>query len=447
MPGTFRPMLHLVVPVLAERLLHMLVMLVDTWLTGHYLPRPEYMAAITLMAYTMWFLTCLFDLVAIGATAMTARFVGAGDLRSARHVTNQAVFVGACLALVVVLAGFPAAPLFVSAMNLTGLAGDLATRYLWIILPFLPAIMIQRVGIACLRGAGDMASSFVAMSIVNIVNAVVSCVLVIGIWPFPRLGWEGLAVGTACGHAVGGLIVLAMLAAGRAGLNLRRRLLLPNAALVRRLFRVGVPGGIDTMLIICCHMWFVSLINSLGNAAAAAHGVGVRLESLSYLPADAFSVAAATLAGQYLGARDYRKAGRSVLMACLMCCALMVAVGVLFFFAGLPLAGAFLHDDQRAIAVQTAVLLRIVAFGLPLMGLTAVFTGALRGAGDTRWPLLFSLVGFLGIRIPGAYLLAHPACLNLGVEGAWYAMLADISVRCLLVSYRFARGRWKETQV
>ena len=54
---------------------------------------------------------------------------------------------------------------------------------------------------------------------------------------------------------------------------------------------------------------------------------------------------------------------------------------------------------------------------------------------------------FLGVRIPGAYLLAHPACLNLGVEGAWYAMLADVSVRCLLVCWRFARGRWKKIEV
>ncbi len=74
-----------------------------------------------------------------------------------------------------------------------------------------------------------------------------------------------------------------------------------------------------------------------------------------------------------------------------------------------------------------------------------ILSGALRGAGDTRWPLAFTLIGFLGVRIPLTWLLALH--LQWGVRGAWYAMAADLLVRCGLVVYRFWQGGWKEIEI
>lgn len=436
-------MLRLALPALAEQLLGVMVMLVDVWLAGRYLKHAPELAAIGLMAYAIWLLTCMFDFVAIGATAMTARFAGGGNLRRANYVANQAVLVGAVMAVGVTAAVYFAARPFVSVMQLDGQAADLAVRYIVIMVPVLPAIMLQRVGIACLRGVGDMVTVFWLMAVVNVVNVVVSSALVIGIGPAPRLGWDGLAIGTSSAHLVGGLLMLMMLVRGYRGLKLQCRFLKPNRDMITRVLRIGVPGGIDIFLLIFCHMWYVAIINGLGDAAAAAHSVAVRLESLAFLPGSAFAMAAMTLAGQFLGARDDRRAGRSVLQATLAACGVMMVPAVLFVTLGFPLASIFLDPSRADIARQAAALLRISAMGLLPMCLMMVLSGALRGAGDTRWPLAIGMLGMLAVRIPSAYWLSS----FLGVEGAWYAALADLCVRCLLVVYRFRHGGWKHIKV
>ena len=216
----------------------------------------------------------------------------------------------------------------------------------------------------------------------------------IGWGPFPALGWNGLAIGAAAGYVVGGIIILGCLLWGRAGLRLRGRLLWPNLEMIRRLLRVGLPGGADVMSVIACHIWFISVVNRLGDEASAAHGVAVKIESLAFLPGSAFYVAASTLAGQYLGARDFRKASRSVLVCALMSAALLSAAGLLFFFGGGALSRIFLSDQQEHLVELVVPLLQIVSFGMPALALLNTFTGALRGSGDTALALGCHFVRF-----------------------------------------------------
>ncbi|MHC4178699.1 MAG: MATE family efflux transporter [Planctomycetota bacterium] len=450
-------MLRLAIPVLIEQLLTMLVGFSDRVLTGHYLETPH-LAAITLMSYVLWMLWGVFQVVAIGATAMVARFAGAGDLRSARKVTNQAFVVGAGVAALVALLGAVLGERAVYFLQLEGEAAELATTYLRYLLPAIPLIMAQTIGIACLRGAGDMVSGLIIMTIVNLVNVSVSWALVLGLGPLPQLGWRGIAIGTVCGFVVGGLLALGLLLRGRAGLRVQWGGLWPDGNLIRRLLRVGLPGGADVLSIIGCQFWFLSVINQLGDRATAAHGVAICVESMAFLPGAAFQMAAMTLTGQYLGAGDLRKASRSVLMACLVGGGLMVSMGVLFYIRALPLAQLFVRSEQADVALLAAPLLQTVSLAIPALALTMILTGALRGAGDTRWPLIFSLVGMLGVRIPAAYWLAFesiripgtewiiPGC-DLGVLGAWCAMVTDVTLRAALVVSRFWHGGWKRVEV
>lgn len=450
-------MLRLAIPVLAEQFLVMFVGFSDTILTGHYLAE-SHLAAITLISYLLWLAYGLFAAVSIGATAMIARFVGAGRFRLARRVTNQALLIGAAIASLAMLLGFLFADRIVLVLQLEGEAARLATRFLYYILLMLPMVMLEAVGIACLRGAGDMVSGLGVMATVNAVNLAVSWLLVLGPGPLPQLGWEGLAVGTSCGYLAGGLLTLLLLVRGRSGLQLYWRWLRPDTPLIRRLLRIGLPGGIDTLSVIGCQLWFLAVINQLGDLATAAHGVAIRVESLAYLPGLAFQMAATTLAGQYLGAKDYHKASRSVLMALLVGGGMMVAAGVVFYLQAYPLAHLLLGAHQDEVAQLAAPLLRTISLAMPALALTMILAGALRGAGDTRWPLAFTMIGFLGVRIPAAYWLAFPSVAipgtglvlagwSLGVLGAWYAMITDLSVRATLVLYRFWHGGWKQVEV
>src|SRR5690606_32260351 len=143
--------------------------------------------------------------------------------------------------------------------------------------------------------------------------------------------------------------------------------------------RIGIPGGSDMLAIVLCHLWFVSIIFQLGDAAAAAHGVAVRIEALAYLPGTAFQVAATTLTGQFLGARSEARATQSTAVACMLGAAVMSAGGLVLFFGSEMLVRLFVRGDAPDVIAQAVPLLRIVSFAMPVLAVSMVLSGALRG--------------------------------------------------------------------
>ena len=136
----------------------------------------------------------------------------------------------------------------------------------------------------------------------------------------------------------------------------------------------------------------------------------------------------------------------------------MIGTGFLFYFGAEWLTHIFIIDGQQQIGTLTVQLLQLVSFSMPSLALMIILNGALRGAGDTRWPLLFTFVGLICIRIPLAYWLAKDQIQipffnlaidgwGLGILGAWYAMLIDVIVRSLMITGRFWQGGWQRIQV
>lgn len=457
--GVVRRMLRLALPVLIEQSLILLVGYTDWWLTGHFFDGPAHKSAMGLMAYALWLVPSMFAAAAIGATALVARFVGAGDRRKASLVAQQALIAGAALTVVVAALALSGGRTFVHAMQLRDEAAELAWRYLRIVIPFIPAIMAQQIAAACLRGAGDTVSGMLSQLAVNALNITLAPALVSGWWLFPRLGWDGLATSAALSYALAGAVLL--------GRMFRRASPVQtpwapwryvyDADLMRRMLRIGLPGGLDVLAILACHLTYLAIINRLGVLASAAHGLGVQIEALGYLPGTAFQVAAATLVGQFLGSGEPHNASRGALLACACGAAVMSLAGLAFFLEGHALASFFVGPDDEA-GQLTGRLMKIVAVSMPALAVTMILTGALRGAGDTRWPLAITFAGYLGVRLPGAVLLAWDEAplpltdivipgLGLGVFGAWYAMVADVVFRAVLIAARFAHGGWKKINV
>lgn len=442
------------VPVLVEQILALSVGFTDKWLAGNLLEGPAPLAAVGLVAYTLTFLPGLFAIPCIAATALVARCVGAGDIAGARRAAAQSLLVGAGLVSAVGVAVIAAGPAMLAAFGLPPESSALAGEYLGIVLPALPAMMLIGVGVAILRGAGDMVAGLVSMTVVNLVNAGASFALAAGVLGLPRLGWKGLAWGTVLGYVLGAVCTLLLLAR-------RDRLLCPTVADLRpdprwlpRVLAVGVPAGLDALGTSACHLWFLAIVNRLGDVDAAAHSIAITIESLSFLPGSAFGLAAATLAGQFLGAGDERRARRSVWVAAAGCVALMSSIGVLFYGSAEPLAAWFVGGAGRQpdVAARTAALVRTVAFAQAPLAMLMVFSGGLRGAGATRPPLLVNFLGLLVVRMPLAMLLAPaevslPGGLSLpgfglGVVGAWYAMAIDLGLRGLAMAAIFSGARW-----
>ena len=203
---------------------------------------------------------------------------------------------------------------------------------------------------------------------------------------------------------------------------------------------------------------FVGLINSLGKAAAAAHGLAVQIEACAFLPGAAFQVAAATAAGQFIGAQKPRRATIAVLQCLLVGGSIMVLASWTLYFYGLDIATAFTGDRSNPTTLNVAELLKIIAVALPSLAVVMIVSGGFRGAGDTKWPFFFTLFGFFVVRIPLAAWLSFESLsvpgtsievsgLNWGVAGAWYAMAIDLVLRSLMIGIRFVHGGWKRIEI
>jgi putative MATE family efflux protein len=319
---------------------------------------------------------------------------------------------------------------------------DLGEVYLSTVASTFAAMAIMLVGTAALRGVGDTRTPMLIMAVVNVVNMVVAYVLIYGIGPFPALGVLGSALGAAIGRVVGFALVIGVLVRGHRGLRLRSRLLLPDATQFRRIIAIGAPAGAEMLVLRGGMMAFVATVASLGTSALAAHQIALTSESLSFMPGFGFSVAATTLVGQALGARRPRLAERSGWTACGMAALIMSAMGLLFFLFPEKFMAAF-TDDPVVIALGSGPL-RLVALVQPFLAASMVLSGALRGAGDTRWPLAITASGFWGVRLPLAFILAQTP---LGLLGAWTGMAIDLALRGIATTLRFRCGGWTSIQV
>jgi putative MATE family efflux protein len=415
-------------------------------------------SAQTTAGYMAWFILSYTVLVTVGSTALVARFIGAGQRSQAILAANQSILLSVIIGIIgscIALAGLPA---LIRALQLRGDAAALAVSYLRPLFLVLTFQILQQAGIACLIGAGDTRPGFWVLGVVALINVPLAWLFFHGGGPVPRYGFAGIALGTAISQTVGGIIVLAMLLRGRAGLRLEWKLLRPNWSMLHRLLRISVPAAIDSMSGTLAQLWFLALVNRLGDVASSAHGIAIRWEAIGYLSGNAFGTAAMTLIGQNLGAGRRDRAARSGWVAFLLGCFFMCLMGVIFFTLAEPMFALFCPSPEQRPVIEAGVpVLRLIAFAMPPVASYMIFTYALRGAGDTRVPVLFTWLGFLGIRIPLTYVLTQSP-ISLGalgtwegfsspLFGAWIAMVVDLTVRGVFFLWRFEGGRWQTIRV
>jgi putative MATE family efflux protein len=455
--------LILAVPALLQQMLVLAVSLSDRWLAGHaHAPDPDeqiaLQAAQTTANYLAWFISSYTVLVSVGSTALVAHAIGAGDRRSAIHATNQSLLLGVVLGIGGSILALLGLPQLIELLQLHGTTAQFAIDYLQPLFALLVFQVIEAAAIACLVGAGDTMTGLCVRAGVAVFNVPLAWGFFHGFGPMPRLGFVGIALGTAVSNVLGAIAVTAVLLRGRAGLRLEWRQLWPDLPMIHRLLRVSVPAGVDSLSVAVGQLWFLSIINHLSDAAKAAHGIALQWEALGYLSGGAFGTAAMTLVGQYLGAKNPRRAALSGWTALAQGGALMTFMGAVFFVLAAPMFRFFCPDEgQQPIIDEGVPVLRLIAFAMPALASCIIFTSALRGAGDTRVPVLFTWFGFFALRIPLAYLLTRPEIdLGLlgvyrgyyfGLLGAWLAMFADLLVRGIFFFVRFAGGRWRTMRV
>jgi len=434
-----RRVLHLAIPSAGEMLLGMLVGLVNTYLVGHL--GAASLTAVGLGVQVSMAAMVLFSAVGTGATAVTARMIGAKDMKGANRVVSQSVLIAFGCGL---LSSFLLVTFAEPAMVLMGATGESLAQgvlYLRIICIVFPVSSMIFVGGACLRGAGDTRTPLLVMGVVNVFNIVVAWVLVEGIGPFPALGVEGAAYGSALARFLGGLIVFVLLLKGRSGLRLRWRGL--DREVMWRILRIGLPASLDQLIFRIGSLVWIRIVASLGTVAFAAHQIVLNGESISFMPGWGFAVAATTLVGQGLGARDHERAEKDALVAFYFSAVFMSLMGIVFFLFAAQIVGLF-TDDADIIAMATLPL-RLIGLVQPFLAAMMVFSGSLRGAGDTLTPMLVNGASVWLLRIPLSLLVVE--WLGWGLTGVWMVMALDLTVRGIVLFWQFRVGRWKTIEV
>ncbi len=389
--------LGLAIPAVGLQALVLLVNLTGRWLAGNATSATAadqlaLQGAQTTCFYLSWMIASFGILASAGATALVSRLVGAGDWDAANRAMHQAILIVVGVGLAGWLLGACGIDTLLALLNLDGTAAVYARQFLQAMLLLLPFQLLATTLNASLAGAGDTRTPLKIGAFATAANLPLAWIAFRGVGDWPGLGLAGIAWGAGISQALGTGALVAMLARGRSGLRLQRSLLQPDRRLLGRLLHISLPAAAESLSMVAGQMVFLSVVNRLGDAARGAHGIALGWESMAEMFGMAFGIAAAVLVGQNLGAGRPAEARRSGLVAYACGSLLMVVGGGLFFSFATPLFQFYCPKPEQAPVIAAGVpVLRLVAFAMPALAACHVFSSALRGAGDTRYPLLVFL--------------------------------------------------------
>ncbi|HHY19344.1 MAG TPA: MATE family efflux transporter [Firmicutes bacterium] len=435
----------LALPAVGEMLLNTTVGMIDTAMVGRL--GKEAVAAVGLANRLIMIVLGVFMAITTGTTAMVARYFGAEEYRKASDVLRQSIVASLLFALIL---GIPSYFLARPLMELVVVTGDTivlqgATDYFRIMAASFIFLFFNLTASGALRGAGDMSAPLVVVALTNVVNIIGNYFLIYGKGPFPEWGVYGAAIATLLSRAVGTIIYAFMIFGGRGGFHINwEGGLRISKKIIAPVFKIGIPAAVEQLVMRGGQFAYYFIIIGLGTAAQAAHEVAINAESLSFNPGFGFALAATTMVGQFLGANKPDLAMKSGKEAAKITVTVMSILGLLFFLFPEPFVRLFVPDDQEVIDLAS-MCLRIVAVSEPFFAVVMVYAGALRGAGDTFWVMVYTIVGVWGLRIGLAYLFV--IVLGYGLAGAWWAMNIDIIVRAFLLWRRFNSGNWRHVKI
>jgi putative MATE family efflux protein len=380
--------------------------------------------------------------VGTGTVALVARYIGANDRDSAEDVLRQSVVFGvlvsSIIAIPVIIFAHPLMGLF----QVHGEMADMGARYLQVVMLSEPFQGIFLMCASALRGAGDTRTPLWIGGIIDVLAIFLNYVLIFGKFGFPALGVDGSAVATLLAIAIGGVLFFYALSIEGMVLNFRWTGLWPDFDLGRRILSVGNPAAIEQLLIQFGFVAYVGFVARYGAKEIAAYFIGVRILALSFLPGFGFSAASATLVGQGLGAGDPKFSRKAGWESTAMAIVLMTLMGLVFIVFAHSIAALFI--DDKVVIGYTVQFMYALAAAQPLMAIDWTITGALRGAGDSRFPLYGSLAGFYGMRLFLTILIWYHGA---SIVYIWWSLIADYIVRSTVKVSRFQTGHWETIEV
>ncbi|MCC6749205.1 MAG: MATE family efflux transporter [Deltaproteobacteria bacterium] len=437
-PSDARGVLRLALPVVLSMLAHNLMGITDTFYMGWVGNAAQ--AALGLGAVLSWTLLSLF----IGTLSVINTYVA--QLYGAREYARCGgyLWLGLLLAAGFSLLALAVTPAVDGLLRLLGTdpsVTPIAGAYIRIRLFGAPATLAEICFVSFLRGIGDTRTPMLVAIGAVLLNVVLDYWLVFGGLGIPPLGANGAAYATVVAITLQATVLgaLTLRSALRRTYGLGWPRTLDRRALLE-LLKVGSPIGAGWLQDSLIWTIFTGFVSRSGDAVLAAHNVVVQVVLFSYLPGMALSVAATTLVGQHLGARAPALARRTGVLVLRIATAYMGTMGLIFLCFGSLIARAFNRDP---LVVSTAHDLFLFAAGFQLFDAIGVTSsGILRGAGNTRYPMLVSTLSAWAVFFP--LLLLLRLRFGWGVYGCWLAALLYIFALGVALYLKVRRLRWDE---
>lgn len=430
-----KKILSMILPITIENVLQMVAGIVSMGMIG----RIDVLAVSALgismrITQIVW---ALFKGIATGATVFVAQYYGAGEHKKMQMVIQQTMLSTIVLVIILEIFIYIKTPVLLSIFNPGPELMQQAVVYLRLVSLGLPFLAMMLVIGGVLQGMGNARTPMLITMIMNIVNIIVGYVLIFGKLGFTPIGIRGAAIATAVSQGVAlclGLYVL-FNKGGIMRSYFNKSFFKIHMTQVREIYKVGLPTSMESIFWQLAAVIITRAILTLGETTFAAHQLGLQAESISYTPAAGFAVAATAFVGQALGAKDKDLAKlyfKQILKGSLSIT--VVCASILIFLPG-PIM-SLLTDNKEIIALSSIYLILMGLVQLP-QNTTGVLSGAMRGAGYTKVPMVIAAIGLWGIRVPLVWVFAYK--LQLPIAAIWSVFCIDLCARFVICFIMYRR--------
>lgn len=420
-------------PVIGENFLETLLGIVDTLLVAGL--GAVAIAGIGSALQVMFFLISVLSALAIGSAVLVAQAVGAGESAQAGRLGRQSLIWSVLFSVPLSVGGFLLSGPIIGLFGLEPEVARIGVQYLQVTMGTVVVLVALFIGSGVLRGAGDTRTPLRVTALANLVNVALAYGLIYGRFGLPALGPAGSAWATFLARALALALLLGALWRGKSGVTISGRGgWRPDFGVARQVLSIGIPAAVEQVLATLGFLALAVVVARLGTDVLAAQRITFNALSLSFLPGVGFGIAATALVGQSVGARRIGEGAAATGVATRWAVIWMSAIAVLLIIFA-PQVFAFFTGDEAVIEAGVPGL-RVLALTQPFWAVLFVQAGALRGTGDTRFPLLIT-----GLSIWSAVGLAY-ALLNTiggGLVSIWAAFLALAPVMAFLMWRRFRR--------
>ncbi|MCK8824005.1 MATE family efflux transporter [Fuchsiella alkaliacetigena] len=429
-------------PAIIEMLLNTVLGLADTIMVGRGIGAAG-LAAVNLANQIAFPIVFIFSAFNIGTTAIVSRYFGARCDSRAQRTASQSYMLNVIVGLFLTVLIFSTYEQLLSLFPAEAEVVKITMEYLEIII-FSQFFMLITISLSSsFRGAGDTTTPMLINGTINLLNILGNWLLIFGIGFFPEWGIRGAAIATTLSRIIGALVFTIIAARGNKKISLIYRWFKINFKQIKKIWRISWSAALEQLIMQSSMVILNYLTLKLGTIDYSAYNIIVRLESISFMPIFGISIATTTLVGQYLGAQDQQNALKSGNLSALLGIGLSFLLGILFILFPGFLAGIFINDPE--VVSSTVLPLRLAGIQQIPIAVMIIYSGALRGAGDTLRVMWITIIRMWGLAIPITYFVVNYT--DTALLGIFIGQNITFAVAALIFYLYFRTEKWARIEI